>query len=509
MLALLASGLAQLPGSFSVAALGLGGSASEVSLEYITIVDKLVTSNDELAGSVEAVEIMFLQAIYYTDIGKPRKGWLTVGRAVKFAQLLGLHRYCASIDETDAAARKARTVWMYLCLSDRTLSQLLGLPGTTLDTKLTISKAHPSYNQMSFAQQHLPKLMDAMSQIIRRDQEPSSMSFPDTLKIDQDMEDLSVYRPHDAWIAAQQPNEEYDEYFERTVMCFMHYHTRVILHLPFMLKSNTDSRFQYSRKMAIESSRSLATAYINFRGNAHVGAYACKTIDFQIFIAIMAMLIDLVDADDDASQDKQSHLQEHDWYLVHEAIELLRRSGDEPGGVVGMQAAKALETITKAYHEDDGDQGSGVIVVPYFGTVTVRGKHMSKFKRKRRAEDSTTPSTQKLNTPSMTSKSSHYTSGLSTPNSALAQVSMDNYPSQQPLFPAPTKSGTGAQDTSGDQSWAQAYWEANRFDHNMDYFAREIPPLSNMQDIDFSQLGFDLDQGWNWLGFDGADMPVQ
>lgn len=51
-----------------------------------------VTSDDEIAATIEGVECLTLQGIYEVNAGNLRRSWLAYRKAVTMAQFLGLHR---------------------------------------------------------------------------------------------------------------------------------------------------------------------------------------------------------------------------------------------------------------------------------------------------------------------------------------------------------------------------------------------------------------------------------
>jgi len=52
----------------------------------------LVTTNDELIGSIEGLECVKLEAAYWLNWGNLRRSLIVMRRAVVIAQLMGLHR---------------------------------------------------------------------------------------------------------------------------------------------------------------------------------------------------------------------------------------------------------------------------------------------------------------------------------------------------------------------------------------------------------------------------------
>ncbi|RSL60762.1 hypothetical protein CEP54_006593 [Fusarium duplospermum] len=52
----------------------------------------LVTTRDELTGSLEGIECITIECLYHEATGDLRRAWLAIRRAVAIAQIMGLHR---------------------------------------------------------------------------------------------------------------------------------------------------------------------------------------------------------------------------------------------------------------------------------------------------------------------------------------------------------------------------------------------------------------------------------
>ena len=52
----------------------------------------LVTTNDELLGSIEGLECVMIESVYHANIGSLRRSWLASRRAMNIAELMGINR---------------------------------------------------------------------------------------------------------------------------------------------------------------------------------------------------------------------------------------------------------------------------------------------------------------------------------------------------------------------------------------------------------------------------------
>lgn len=53
---------------------------------------RLVTTNDELLGSIEGLECVMIESVFQANIGNLRRSWMAARRALNVAQLMGLNR---------------------------------------------------------------------------------------------------------------------------------------------------------------------------------------------------------------------------------------------------------------------------------------------------------------------------------------------------------------------------------------------------------------------------------
>lgn len=95
-----------------------------------------------------------------------------------------------------------------------------------------------------------------------------------TLQLDQDMDELERDIPEDWWHI--KPRKGWRAGNHRVFIQFMHYHIRVFIHLPFMLKSATEKRFHHHRVSALQASRKMLDTYKVLRSEVFVRGNSCS-----------------------------------------------------------------------------------------------------------------------------------------------------------------------------------------------------------------------------------------
>ncbi|KAL8790901.1 MAG: hypothetical protein Q9213_000326 [Squamulea squamosa] len=392
--ACLALTMQQLPGTFDFSALNLPASPDALQDHYITAVETLMAADDGLSSTMEGLSCLIVQTKYYVNLGKPRKGWLTIRRALNFAQMLGFHRQ--SYELNDAATTSKRSIWLAIYQVERFLSLLLGYPSACLDRHfeglLAGNKTDATYNRQCFN----VKLSVITGQIINRNQDPRNMTVAATLKIEEDVEEARSMLPAGWWNAPRDSDVPNADIYEKLISKSFFHNVRILLHLPFMLKSSTDRRYEYSRIAALESSREMINNYHYIRHPNRPLIAVCNVMDFQVFTAAMLLTINLLGNSDlpATASDNSSEQNARDWALIYGLMSDLRQvvKGGRSRGTSGVaaQALTVLEDLSKA---KDGNQCHGPdesyqAVIPYFGKIRIR---WGKAFRARQSSSSTSP----------------------------------------------------------------------------------------------------------------------
>ncbi|KAF1929664.1 uncharacterized protein M421DRAFT_60016 [Didymella exigua CBS 183.55] len=363
-----------------VLAVGICSSADNNDVErYTEAVDRWVLSDDEYAASLEGMECLILKSKWFADIGQPRRSWVCYRKGLMYAQLMGLHR-----KRTASVAHES--IWWGLYHGDRFLSLLLGLP-------YGISDSHCDLTMPNFDGEFIHPLVfitnvsKLAGRVIDRNQGVAEQSFAWALQLDQELEDLWK-RLDPSWVDYSEllatPESNAAELRERIMAQMIYHQIRVYLHLPFMLKAATNSRFTYSRTACLNGSREVLRLYQALRTGTVQPLYECKAVDFVGFTSAVLIQIGLFNfaaVNANGTQDAHKLREvEADMRLIEISIDIFRRASSEKGGKVALQSAEVLEKMQGKF-KGGVDAGTGPcqdggechdLVIPYFGTITIR-----------------------------------------------------------------------------------------------------------------------------------------
>ena len=348
--------------------------AIEMANCHLGVIDELVLSDDELAGTLDGIDCLLLQAKYEANNGRLRKAWLTFRRGISFAQLLGCHLLSTRSDQPNEHILRRQNIWNALYYGDRYLSLLLGLPYCVSEMHVhptAFNGFYPVKTETDCAgSDYLFRLARLIGYIIDRNQTTApTETLTMTVKIDGEMRDLAATMS-DEWWALDIPEDEVSSLlYNRILPQFWHHQARALLHLPFMLKATTDRRFGYNKIAALESARCMINLFHLFRPVQGFGSPVCKIMDFQAFTAAMILVLNFLGV---SSSNPRNEVEEadDDRKLVSTTTSILQRASIERGGGVATQAARALEMFIKA--KDHGFlEGQTIckVAIPYFGTV--------------------------------------------------------------------------------------------------------------------------------------------
>lgn len=352
--------------------LGPSVTAADLSMRYLNVIYDLVISDEELVGTIDGIECLFLYYKHNINDGRIRRAWINIRRALSFSQLIGLHTLWKSTPRphSDPAFLRGESLWKALYQSDRFLSLLLGLPYAVSEIPGTVS-AYTGVNNPSPAGEHyLFRLSSIVGHIIDRNQEPpNNNTLPLTMKIESELADLTASMPSNWWVNDTNVDNVADQMYTRLLPQFWHHQARTLLHLPFMLKASTDRRYEYNRIAALESAREMLKRYEKFRPGMGLGSNICKVVDFQIFTAAMVLVLNLLSTSA-SSPPRDREEAAADEELITKTHDLLHRASLETEAGVTTQAARALKMFCKARADPcRPGQKSAKVVIPYFGAV--------------------------------------------------------------------------------------------------------------------------------------------
>lgn len=111
-----------------------GFSRLEMSKFFHSVAVKAISvprsSRREIAEhrALDTIATMGLIAVYHSQLGSHAEAWITVGRSIRVAQDIGLHRSPSRLNLPHNARDRRRYIWWSLYILDRQLSTSLGRP---------------------------------------------------------------------------------------------------------------------------------------------------------------------------------------------------------------------------------------------------------------------------------------------------------------------------------------------------------------------------------------------
>ena len=360
--------LQQLPLDFDYSKCNLPVPLESLQDQYMNSVEKLIEPEHGLAGTLEGLECMMVQAEFYINLGKPKRIWLIYRRAVSCAQLLGIHHQpIQPINEPGTMVSRRSTLWSQIWQTDRELSLVLGLPYAVSDSFLPCETTiHCQKEQIFMAQ-----LGVVTGHIIERNQKSRQMTYPITIQIDQELAECKALMPTLWWETTPSPQMSLEAIHTMLVMKMRFYNVRKLLHLPFMLKSYIDSQYYSSRLTCLDSVREMINIYQALRDEQRPAFKMCDMVDFQVFTAAMVLVVDLLGHSQSfGGHDSQQEI--NDWDTIRRIIDVFKRVSRAMVCSAAEQAARLLEDFYTAYHSFPA-QGKMTFeaVVPFFGKLRI------------------------------------------------------------------------------------------------------------------------------------------
>ncbi|XXH03586.1 hypothetical protein Hte_009991 [Hypoxylon texense] len=370
---------------------------------FVSVVSDLVAYNDDLVGSVEGLETLYLVVLYHANAGNLRKSWLALRRTLAVAQLMGVDRWpddkpLKSVDPRSDPSTRTRAcfLWYHINFSDRYLSLLLGLPAGCDDD----SFAEPERMARNTPIERLEKLHTVITgAIIKRNASSNKQTaaadaaFGTTQAIDCDLEMAAKSMGPEWWQPVVLPDPataspaELVRAHGHVMMQMNHHHLLILLHLPYMMRDPKERRWDYSKTTCLHASRSLLRAYLVFR-HLTDAASACRHTDYGALTAAMTLLLGYLDPklrararDDPASE--TGRVRAADRALVVEVRDVMRGIAETASDKLARETSDIITRLLPltdvdvpvAGHGSSGSsgglEGPVRLEIPYLGNITI------------------------------------------------------------------------------------------------------------------------------------------
>ncbi|EFQ34097.1 hypothetical protein CGRA01v4_12159 [Colletotrichum graminicola] len=378
--------LQQMPPSFDTSELelGLGGSIQDKMNEWVTAAS-LVTANDELLGSVEGLECLILHGFYLINSGNLRKAWLAMRRALSMAQLMGIETDGArSMKSCDPATDpntvpSSQVLWHRIIFCDRYISLLLGLSAGSQDNSFMSDE----FLARDTAMERLEKKYSVIAlHIIERNRAPANEAYAITQSVDCELENAAKAMGRAWWEIPSLP-EGTDKLADMGTMSHLmlqiHHHTLLImLHLPYMLRNQTNSRFDYSKNTCLESSRAVLKRCIIFR-TANDAAFSCRHIDYSSLTASMTLLLGHLNRPPGVREEDWSRQRNEDRALAETTVAKMEKLALLNDDKLSCESADIIRQLLPIVDCCSGAEPSGFtcaarnvqLTIPYLGVINI------------------------------------------------------------------------------------------------------------------------------------------
>ena len=368
----LATCFQQLPQNFDFRQTSLPPEPEILQERFLSAGESVLSMDQGLTNTIEGMECLLIQSKYYINRGKPRTAWLICQRGMSICHVLGINGL--SIADTTIKTRWKKA-WFELWSQDRQLSLLLGVPQASSIGPTEVIDITGTDNESKW-QAAFTNLAILAGSVNTRNQSSSQMTFPATLAIEADMEVFKRSMSTEWEVPKAYDHYSFHEMETKQQSELIFHSTRKLLHLPFMLKAMEDSRYEFSREAALQSSRQIIRIYQTINGGERPSSSLCNLQDFQTFTASLVLVVNLLGPRQDPLQ-RQGVDDMHDWQLVDEVTQVFAEVATKRGCVVASDASSFLKEVSRFRYDSPHTQaGRYEAMIPYFGRISLTRKQL-------------------------------------------------------------------------------------------------------------------------------------
>ncbi|KAH6984360.1 hypothetical protein BKA56DRAFT_314895 [Ilyonectria sp. MPI-CAGE-AT-0026] len=368
----------------------------------------LVTTNEDLLGSIEGLECVMIESMYQANIGNLRRSWVAGRRAMGIAQLMGLNRSDrAQYKVLDPKSKhRPQHMWFRILFLDHHLSLMLGLPQGSLDRGVASDAMLANDTPLG----RLERIHCALaSRILERNESNiSSHHLAVTRTLDVELQRAARSLPSKWWLAPDLATASLDSQalfweMQRLFAQVLHYNLLNQLHLPYMLRSSsTERKYEYSRITCVNASREVLSRFITLRSFNRI-AFSCRMVDFLALMAAMTLLLAHLDSHHSSgAENLLAHQYLSDRAMIEQAQENMKEINRLNSDALSAQSADLLRRLLAIEidtADDDSSQGGRVSVqeagaettfsgqdddgivsvhIPYFGIIKIAREGVSR-----------------------------------------------------------------------------------------------------------------------------------
>jgi hypothetical protein len=379
-LLLLAIYIQQLPPEFNADSLHLGVSLHTLLHRYLCSVSDLVTSDDDLACTMEGLDCLIMQTMFYINDGNLRRAWLTSRRCLCVAQFLDCQNayfsWSRTLDKSDDILKAKAMVWVRAVMLDRYLAPVVGLPsGIGQDCFGDEAIIEPIQTPLDTFER---RICVVAGLIAHHNQSRSRQGYTTALAVDEKMDKIiadlgdSIIRIPDLTVKNKSQAEARS--FKLMLCQMWFYFSRLCVHIPYMLRAFTEHKFEYSRVACLDASRELLKRYLVLRRTNNTQGTA-RVVDFSTVIAAATLILNQIGA---TAHSSAATTDQDDMQLVLQVAASMEAVSRGPRDFMARQGVDVIEKLVDLNSSAPGVASNMKVrlTIPFFGPVIIH-----RFKR--------------------------------------------------------------------------------------------------------------------------------
>jgi hypothetical protein len=334
---------------------------------YVTTVTTHITSSDELMLTLHGLETLLLLALFHMNSANLRQSWLTIRRGLNLAHLLGFHRIISQPELTPPipAISSAKMIWRSFVDLDRYLGLHLRLPFAADD--------YPLPDDADLHLVHKANINKLARQVADLDRDISAQGYASALALDEKLEATMKDMPKDFWEVPNIPSTarspESFAALERLMVQIWHFEMKVFIHLPYLLRAPSDSRYEFSKVTALQASRNMLMRWFALR-NGNITQACCRFAEIGVFIAAVTLTLDIVIELGTKEKSEVQRTKGTDFAMICRLIgEMEKLSKASPREKIAARSAIVLKKMLSSLDPSRQPAGKARLTVPFFGTI--------------------------------------------------------------------------------------------------------------------------------------------
>lgn len=363
-----------LPPEFDQSRLSNIWSLDATMQNYVSTVNTLITSSDELMLTLHGLETLLLLALFHMNSANLRQAWLIVRRGLNLAHLMGFHRIITQPDLNPPikAVSNAKMMWRSFVDLDRYLGLHLRLPFAADD--------YPLQDDADLHLAHRSRINAISREVAELDRDISPQGYATALALDEKLESTMKDLPREFWDVPNIPStarspESYAA-LERLMVQMWHFEMKVFIHLPYLLRAPGDGRYEYSKVTALQASRNMLMRWFALR-NAAITQACCRFAEIGVFIAAVTLTLDIVI---ELGMKEKSEVQKSkgtDFAMICRLIgEMEKLAKASPREKIAARSAVVLKKILSSLDPSKQPAGKARMTIPFFGTIELEFKKL-------------------------------------------------------------------------------------------------------------------------------------